>query len=325
MRAVQINVDSKCLVIGNDSMPTIGDDELLIKVQATALNRADILQKHGKYPVPKGASPILGLEMSGIIEAIGKHVTNWKIGDRVCSLLPGGGYAEYVSLPSQLAIPIPDYMSFEEATAIPEVFLTAYLNIFELGRLKEKETVLIHAGASGVGTAAIQLAKEFGANSIVTAGTKEKLEACLQLGANHAIHYKNQNFQTEIEKITNGKGVDLILDFVGANYFHQNIQSLNTNGRLILIGTMSGSKINELNLLPLLMKRISIIGSTLRSQTLEQKIHLTNQFTRHVLPLIQTKKIKPVIDSIFSWHEVNEAHSRMEANLNIGKIVLKID
>lgn len=325
MRAVQINVDSKALFIGNDRMPTTSDDELLIKVQATALNRADILQKYGKYPVPPGASPILGLEMSGIIEQIGKHVTNWKIGDRVCGLLPGGGYAEYVSLPSQLAIPIPDDMSFEEAAAIPEVFLTAYLNVFELGRLKEKETVLIHAGASGVGTAAIQLAKEFGANSIVTAGTQEKLDACLQLGANHAINYKNQNFQTEIEDITNGKGVDLILDFVGADYFHQNIQSLHTNGRLILIGTMSGSKINDFNLLPLLMKRISIIGSTLRSQTLEQKIHLTNQFTEHVIPLIKSKKVKPVIDSIFSWNEVNEAHNRMEKNLNIGKIVLKID
>lgn len=325
MRAVQVNVDSKELFIGNYIMPQIGDDELLIKVHATALNRADILQKYGKYPVPEGASPILGLEMSGTVEKMGKNVTNWRIGDRVCGLLPGGGYAEYVSLPSQLAIPIPDHMTFEEAAAIPEVFLTAYLNVFELGRLKEKETVLIHAGASGVGTAAIQLVKEFGAYSIATAGTREKLDACLQLGSNHVINYKEQNFQAEIEKITNRQGVDIILDFVGASYFQQNIQSLNTNGRLILIGTMGGAKINEFNLLPLLMKRISIIGSTLRSQTIEQKIHLTNQFKLHVLPLFETKKIKPVIDSILSWNEVNEAHNRMEKNLNIGKIVLKID
>lgn len=325
MRAVQVNVDSKELFIGNYIMPQIADDELLIKVHATALNRADILQKNGKYPVPEGASPILGLEMSGTIEKMGKNVTNWRIGDRVCGLLPGGGYAEYVSLPSQLAIPIPDHMTFEEAAAIPEVFLTAYLNVFELGRLKENETVLIHAGASGVGTAAIQLVKEFGAYSIATAGTREKLDACLQLGANHVINYKEQNFQAEIEKITNRQGVDLILDFVGASYFQQNIQSLNTNGRLILIGTMGGAKINEFNLLPLLMKRISIIGSTLRSQTIEQKIHLTNQFNQQVLPLFETKKIKPVIDSILSWNEVNEAHNRMEKNLNIGKIVLKID
>lgn len=325
MKAVQIKDDSKELFIGNYSMPVLGEEDLLIKVHATAINRADILQKYGKYPVPKGASPILGLEMSGTIEKIGKNVTNWQDGDRVCGLLPGGGYAEYVSMPAKLAIPIPSHLSFEEAAAIPEVFITAYLNLFELGKLKENETVLIHAGASGVGTAAIQLVREFGATSFVTAGTDEKLEACLSLGANHAIKYKNENFQVEVEKITNGLGVDVILDFVGASYFHQNIQSLNVNGRLILIGTMGGVKVNDVNLLPLLMKRISIIGSTLRSQTLQQKIQLTNQFNQLVLPLFQSNKINPIIDSIYSWNEVNEAHNRMENNLNIGKIVLKIE
>ncbi|MFF2878670.1 NAD(P)H-quinone oxidoreductase [Gottfriedia sp. NPDC057991] len=324
MKAVQID-ESKHLFIDDYEMPVLGENELLVKVHATAINRADLLQKHGKYPVPKGASPILGLEMAGIVEQVGASVTNWEVGDHVCSLLPGGGYAQYVSIPSDLAISIPDHFSFEEAAAIPEVFLTAYLNLFELGRLKENETVLIHAGASGVGTAAIQLAREFGASSIVTAGNEMKLAACTELGANHVINYKNEDFKTVVEKVTDHVGVDVILDFIGASYFHQNLQSLNSNGRLILIGTMGGVKVNDMNLLPLLTKRISIIGSTLRSQTLEQKIYLTNQFKKYVLPLFINKKIKPIIDSVYSLHEVNEAHSRMENNLNIGKIVLKID
>lgn len=324
MKAVQVD-ESNQLFIDHYPMPEIGENDLLVKVHATAINRADLLQKNGKYPVPKGASPILGLEMAGVVEQIGSNVTNWKIGDRVCGLLPGGGYAQYVSIPSELAISIPTHLSFEEAAAIPEVFLTAYLNLFELGRLKENETVLIHAGASGVGTAAIQLVREFGAKSIITAGNEIKLNACKNLGANHVINYKDQKFEAEIEKLTDHEGVDVILDFVGASYFHQNLQSLKTNGRLILIGTMGGVKVNDVNLLPLLMKRISIIGSTLRSQTLHQKIHLTNQFTKHVLPLFISKKISPVIDSIWSWQDVNEAYSRMENNLNIGKIVLKID
>ena len=324
MKAVQLN-KSKELFIGKYPIPEIGENDLLVKVQATAINRADLLQKHGQYPVPKGASPILGLEMSGTVEKIGPKVTDYQIGDRVCGLLPGGGYAEYVSIPSELAISIPSHLSFEEAAAIPEVFLTAYLNLFELGKLKENETVLIHAGASGVGTAAIQLAKEFGATSIVTAGSDEKLDACSKLGADHLINYKNEDFATEVEKITNQVGADVILDFVGASYFHQNLKSLNINGRLILIGTMGGVKVNDLNLLPLLTKRISIVGSTLRSQTLSQKIHLTKQFKKNVLPLFHSQKVAPVIDSVMSWNEANEAHLRMESNLNIGKIVLKID
>ncbi|PEJ57284.1 NADPH:quinone oxidoreductase [Bacillus sp. AFS002410] len=324
MKAVQID-EAKQLFIDDYPMPALGENELLVKVHATAINRADLLQKHGKYAVPPGASPILGLEMSGIVEQIGPNVTNWNIGDRVCGLLPSGGYAQYVSIPADLVIPIPDHLSFEDAAAIPEVFLTAYLNLFELGKLKENETVLIHAGASGVGTAAIQLARELGAKSIVTAGNESKLAACTDLGANYVVNYKNEDFKTKVEEITVHAGVDVILDFIGASYFHQNLQSLTTNGRLVLIGTMGGIKVNDVNLLPLLTKRISIIGSTLRSQTLEQKIHLTNQFKKFVLPLFTNNKIKPIIDSVYSWHEVNEAHSRMENNLNIGKIVLKID
>ncbi|MFB7142458.1 NAD(P)H-quinone oxidoreductase [Gottfriedia sp. NPDC056225] len=324
MKAVQID-EAKQLFIDDYPMPALGENELLVKVHATAINRADLLQKHGKYAVPPGASPILGLEMSGIVEQIGANVANWNVGDRVCGLLPGGGYAQYVSIPADLVIPIPEHLSFEDAAVIPEVFLTAYLNLFELGKLKENETVLIHAGASGVGTAAIQLVRELGAKSIVTAGNESKLAACTDLGANYVVNYKNEDFKTKVEEITNHAGVDVILDFIGASYFHQNLQSLTTNGRLILIGTMGGIKVNDVNLLPLLTKRISIIGSTLRSQTLEQKIHLTNQFKKFVLPLFTNNKIKPIIDSVYSWHEVNEAHSRMENNLNIGKIVLKID
>jgi putative PIG3 family NAD(P)H quinone oxidoreductase len=325
MRAVLINDDTKSLFIGKSTSPSIGNDELLVKVHATAINRADILQKYGKYPVPKGASTILGLEMAGIVVEIGNEVTDYKIGDRVCGLLPGGGYAEYVSIPSKLAIHIPENMSFNEAASIPEVFLTAYLNLFLLGKFKENDSVLIHAGASGVGTAAIQLVKEFGGKSIVTAGSEKKLTSCLELGANQAVNYKSQNFQEEVISYTNKNGVDIILDFIGAPYFHQNLNSLNINGRLILIGTMGGVKVPEVNLLPLLMKRISIIGSTLRSQNLEQKVYLTDQFKQTILPLFKNRNVKPVIDSVWSWHEVNEAHHRMEQNLNTGKIVLQID
>lgn len=325
MRAVLVEEDTKKLYIGEAERPSIMDNELLVKVKATAINRADLLQRTGNYPPPKGASPILGLEMSGVVEEVGKNAGNWKKGDPVFGLLPGGGYAEYAKIPGEMAIPIPESLSFEQAAAIPEVFLTAYLNMFKLGGLTKGGKVLIHAGASGVGTAAIQLAREAGAASIiVTAGTETKREFCLALGADVAIDYKEGPFAPKVKEATEEKGVNLILDFIGAPYWEQNISSLDIDGRLILIGTMGGSKVNDVDLGKLLFKRIQVIGTALRSKPVDQKVDLTKRFSEFALPLFNDGHLKPIIDSVMDWQQANEAHNYMEQNKNSGKIVLQI-
>lgn len=324
MKAILVEKDSTRLYIGDVDDLRPEADELLVDVKATALNRADLLQKRGLYPPPPGASQIIGLEMAGVVKEVGSNVAGWKPGDRVCALLPGGGYAQQVTIPAGMAIPIPEHFSFEEAAAIPEVFLTAYLNLFFLGNLQQGQTVLIHAGASGVGTAAIQLVREAGATSIVTAGSAEKLDACLTLGANNAINYKEGPFAPAIKELTGGKGVNIILDFIGASYFEQNIKSLAMDGKLIIIGTMGGAKAENVNLGLLLFRRLQVIGTALRSQPVDKKIELTQSFIDFALPRFKEERLVPVIDSIYEWDEVNEAHERMEKNLNTGKIVLKV-
>jgi tumor protein p53-inducible protein 3 len=324
MKAVLIDETNHQLYLGQADEPVMSDTDLLVSIKATALNRADLLQKRGLYPPPKGASPILGMEMAGVVEQVGSRVSGWKAGDRVCALLPGGGYAERVSIPQGMAIRIPDAFTYEEAAAIPEVFLTAYLNLFVLGGLKPKQTVLIHAGASGVGTAAIQLVREAGAASIVTAGSNEKRNTCLQLGASRTIDYKAGPFAPMVIEATQGKGVDIILDFIGAPYWEENLESLAVDGRLILIGTMGGSKVKELDLGLLLRRRLQVIGTTLRSKSPEEKIRLTEQFTAFALPLFEEGRLKPVIDSIWDWDQANKAHEHMEQNKNTGKIILRI-
>ncbi|MCJ7841523.1 NAD(P)H-quinone oxidoreductase [Lederbergia sp. NSJ-179] len=325
MKAILIDKATETLSIGEAEKPTIKTNELLVKVKATALNRADLMQKRGLYPPPAGASPILGLEMSGVIEKVGDEVSGWKKGDRVCALLPGGGYAEYVSIPASMGIRIPESLSFEQAAAIPEVFLTAYLNMFWLGGLKKGQTILIHAGASGVGTAAIQLAREIGAKILVTAGTLEKRELCLSLGADHAIDYKQGPFSSEVKAVTSNQGVDLILDFIGASYWEENIRSLTTDGKLILIGTMGGAKVKEVDLSKLLFKRIQVIGTALRSQTSEKKSQLTKDFSDFALEKFASGQLKPILDSIWDWKDANKAHEYMEQNQNAGKIVLRVN
>lgn len=324
MKAVLVEENSKRLYIGETEFPSIMDDELLVKVKATAINRADLIQKTGNYPAPKGASQILGLEMSGVVEEVGKNAGKWKKGDRVFGLLPGGGYAEYAKIPGEMAMPIPESFSFEQAAAIPEVFLTAYLNMFKLGGLSKGDKVLIHAGASGVGTAAIQLAHVAGAQSIVTAGTEAKREFCLALGADIAIDYKAGPFAPKVKDATEGRGVNLVLDFIGAPYWEQNISSLDIDGRLVLIGTMGGSKVNEVDLGKLLFKRIQVIGTALRSKPIAQKIDLTKRFSEFALPLLNNGSLKPIIDSVMDWEQANEAHNHMEQNKNSGKIVLRV-
>ena len=312
------------LYLGEAPMPSFQNDEVLIKVKATALNRADTLQRKGSYPPPPGASEILGLEMAGIIEKVGNNVTNWKAGDRVCGLLAGGGYAENVSTHEKMLIPIPEKWSFEEATAIPEVFMTAFQAISYLANFQKGENILIHAGASGVGTAAIQLAKSLGAAQIIVTASAPKHKICKELGADVTIDYKTQNFEEVIKEITNGKGVNAIIDFLGASYFQKNINSLAMDGRMVMLAFMGGINVEDVNIVNFLRKRIQIKGSTLRARTLDYKIQLTKDLINYAMPKFLTKELRPVIDSTYDWKNVIEAHRYMEANRNQGKIVLSI-
>lgn len=312
------------LYIGEFPKPEVGEEEILVEVKATALNRADIFQRMGKYPPPTGASPILGLEIAGVVVEKGSKVFKWKTGDKVFGLIPGGGYAQYAVINEEMAMRIPDKLSFEEAAAIPEAFLTSYQAIVWLAELKAGEFILIHAAASGVGTAAIQLAREIGAKIIITASA-EKHFICKELGADVLIDYKSQNFKDVVLNATNNYGVDVIIDFIGANYFNNNIESLTRDGRLILLATLSGGKVNEFNVRQILTKRLKIIGSTLRSRSLDYQIKLTKDFYNFAYDKISSGSIKPVIDKVFDWADVSEAHKRMEANKNTGKIVLRIN
>lgn len=324
MEALVVNDHDHRMYLSEVKTPDFKENEVLVKIKATAVNRADLLQKRGNYPPPEGASKILGLEASGVIEQVGSGVTNWQAGDRVCMLLPGGGYAEYAAVPEGMLMAIPESLDFEEAAAIPEVFFTAYMNLFWKGRYHSDETILIHAGASGVGTAAIQLVKEAGGTSIITAGSESKREFCRSLGASETLDYKAGPFAPEVKNFTDSKGVDLIFDFIGADYWDQNLDSLAVDGRLVIIGTMGGRKVKEADLGMILGKRLQVIGTALRSQTPENKVKLTQEFAREALPKFERGTLRPIVDSVWEWTEVNEAHKHMEANKNTGKIVLKL-
>jgi tumor protein p53-inducible protein 3 len=311
------------LYIGDVDTPTPGETEIRIKVQATAVNRADIAQRQGNYPPPKGASPILGLELAGIVDEVGSKVSKWKKGDRVFGLLEGGGYAEYALLSENMAMAIPEAFSFTQAAAIPEVFLTAFQTLFWIGKLEAGEIALIHAGASGVGTAAIQLAKAKGATVVVTAGSQEKCEACKELGADFAINYKTTNFVEAITAQYGDAKINLILDFIGAPYWEGNLKALAMDGRLVIISTMGGAKLDQTSLGYLMMKRLTISGTTLRSRTSEYKEALTQDFSSWALEKFEKGELTPVVDSVFAIEDVQEAHCYMEENRNVGKIVLK--
>ena len=312
------------LHIGEHPDPAMQDDELLVRVKATALNRADLLQRRGKHPPPEGVPNILGLEMAGEVVDIGAVCAGWALGDRVCALLPGGGYAELVSIPAGLAMRVPENLTFEEATAIPEVFLTAYQNLFNVARLAPRETVLVHAGASGVGTAAIQLVREAGATSLVTAGSREKIDRCLALGARAGWNYKEGAFPPWVAQMTGGEGVDIVLDFVGAAFFEQNLQALAVDGRMVVIGTLGGAEIEKFSLRALMSKRLQITGAGLRGMDTARKIRLTRQFADFALPRFADGRLIPIVDSVFDWRAAAKAHERMESNANVGKIVLTV-
>lgn len=325
MKAVQIKNPGKhsSLVIDEAPTPNQAADGILVKVKATALNRADLLQRTGNYPPPEGASDILGLEMSGVVEKTGSEVTKWQPGDRVFGLLPGGGYAEYCTIHEGMAMEIPENLSFEEAAAIPETFLTAFQTLNWLGKLGEQETVLIHAAGSGVGTSAIQLARHlFDAQIIATAGKQHKLDTARELGADFAYNYKEQNYAEEVINDIGSDSVDLIVDFIGKPYWHKNMEVLAMDGRVVYLSFLGGHKVEEVSLIPILRKRLSIIGSTLRNRSLDYKIKLTKDFSSDTLNLFKDGVLEPVIDSTYDWTETESAHQRMQNNKNTGKIVL---
>jgi len=324
MKAVNVHmeVDKPVLIWEDMPEPSFGPDEVLVNVRATAVNRADLAQAAGKYPPPPGESEILGLEMAGEIAAIGENVTGWQIGDRVFALLQGGGYAEQVAVPHQLLMRLPDKWPFEQGAAIPEVWLTAFSNLFYEGKLTADKTALIHAGASGVGSACIQLCRAIGAKVIVTVGSDEKAVWCQNLGASLAINYKTEDF-SEIIKKSEFRGVDMILDPVGGTYLKQNVRILRPYGTLINIGIMGG-RWGELDMGMLLMKSLKLAGSRLRARSLENRIQITREFEARFLPMMQQDELHPVIDRILSITRANEAHDIVASNRTMGKIILTI-
>jgi putative PIG3 family NAD(P)H quinone oxidoreductase len=300
--------------------PQPGADELLVRVHATAVNRADLLQRRGGYAPPPGASAILGLELAGeVVRPAGE----WRSGDRIMAVVTGGSYAELAVVPAGMAMRIPNSLSYQEAAAIPEAFLTAYLNMFTLGRLQPGEVVLIHAGASGVGTAAIQLAHAASARAIVTAGSDAKLALCRELGAELAINYKADSFVQRVQAATGGHGADVVLDFVGAPYWASNMEALALGGRLMLIGFLGGSQ-GQLDLGMIMGKSLTVASTTLRRTPLPQKVALTQAFSEFALSRFERGELRPVIDQVLPIAQATEAHGVLEANSNAGKVVLAV-
>jgi putative PIG3 family NAD(P)H quinone oxidoreductase len=304
--------------------PSPGPQDLLIRVRYTALNRADLLQRQGMYPPPPGASNIIGLECAGEVIEVGREVSGWWIGDRAMALLAGGGYAQKAAVHHGSAIHVPDALSDEEAGAMPEVFLTAFLNLFMLAGIDHGQTALIHGGGSGVGTAAIALLGEAGARSIVTAGSAEKCERCLRIGADVAINYNDGPFAPKVKTATGGRGVDAILDCIGGAYLAQNLEALGQGGKLVLIGLMKGARA-EIDLAAVLRRHLHVIGSTLRTRSLEEKARIVEAFLKRFGPALAANKIRPAIDCVMPIAQVADAHRRMQASSHFGKIVLRVD
>ncbi|KNC47873.1 zinc-containing alcohol dehydrogenase superfamily protein [Thecamonas trahens ATCC 50062] len=309
-----------------DEVAALKAGTVLIKTAFAGVNRADTLQRKGKYAPPKGESNVLGLEVAGEIVAINSNgaESSWSVGDRVCSLLGSGGYAEYVAAPLELLIPVPEDVPMEEAGGFPEAFLTAFQAVSYIGKLGAGETLLIHGGASGVGTAAIQLAKLLGANVIVTASTADKLATCSSLGADVAINYKDTDFVEEVKAATDGRGVDLVVDYVGSAYFSRNLEALALDGRMVMLGFLSGAVVDApLSLAPILRKRLTITGSTLRTRPMAYKAELVAGLIALAGDAWANRSLKVIVDSVYALDDVADAHSHMEANANIGKIVLR--
>ena len=303
------------------SIPKPKRNEVLIKISYAGINRPDVLQRSGSYLPPPGASDLPGLEASGIIFAIGKNVTNWEVGDEVCALLPGGGYAEYAVTQASHCLPVPIGMSLKQAAALPETLFTVWSNVFQRGGLKPNEKFLVHGGSSGIGTMAIQLANLFGSEVYATAGSEAKCSACEELGAIRAIDYNKEDFLEVIKSIG---GVHLILDMVGGAYIEKNIKALVDDGRLVQIAFLNGAKV-ELNFAQIMTRRLTVTGSTLRPQSDLSKSQIALELLEKIWPLLSTGRINPVINSVFDLNDVSSAHLLMESSKHIGKIVLKVD
>jgi NADPH2:quinone reductase len=311
------------LVPERRALPQLADGEVLVKVAAAGVNRPDVMQRQGLYPPPKGATDIPGLEIAGEVVALGGGVERWKVGDKVMALVVGGGYAEYCAAHESHALPIPSGLTSIEAAAIPETVFTVWHNVFERGRLQAGETLLVHGGSSGIGTAAIQLAKAFGARVITTAGSAEKCEACRRLGADLAVNYKAEDFVTATKAATVGKGADVILDMVGGDYIERNYEAAAVEGRVVQIA-FQGSPKATVDFRRIMLKRLTHTGSTLRARSIADKGAIARAVEAHVLPLIARGKVKPVIDATFPLTQAFAAHARMEASSHIGKIVLTV-
>ena len=309
-------------------MPEAGHGEVLIKVAAAGVNRPDVMQRAGNYPPPPGASDIPGLEVAGEVVFAGPGVDGGVDGiaggDQVCALVAGGGYAEYCVAPAALCLPVPGALNMAEAAALPETFFTVWTNVFQRGALRGGESILIHGGSSGIGTTAIQLAKAFGARIFATAGNQDKCRACEELGAEQAVNYRVENFAEVIKEATGGEGVDLILDMVGGDYFVPNIASLAVEGRLVQIATLHGPKVPDFSILPIMMKRLTVTGSTLRPRTVAQKAVIADELRDQVWPLLEQGSVRPVMDQSFALADAAGAHIRMEGSEHIGKIVLTV-
>jgi putative PIG3 family NAD(P)H quinone oxidoreductase len=315
--------DESVLKLGTAPDPRPGPNQLLIAVKAAGINRADLMQREGRYPPPPGASEILGLECAGEVAAVGADVKGWRAGDRAMALIPGGGYAEQAVVDFGSAIKVPATLSDEEAGAIPEVYLTAFLNLFMIGELSKGGAALVHGGGSGVGTAAIQMLRELGIRSIVTAGSDEKCAQCLKFGADVALNYQAGPFAPKVKEATGGRGVDVILDIVGIPYLEQNLDSLVRGGRLILVSLMKGAR-GEIDLSKVQRNHLRIIGSTLRSRPVEEKAAIVANFLRRFGPALEAGRIRPPIYRTLPLAEAAEAHRMMQRSEHFGKIVLRV-
>jgi len=312
------------LEIAETATPIPGPREVLIEVEYAGVNRPDILQRSGTYPPPPGASPILGLEVSGHVVARGAEIDEWKVGDSVCALTPGGGYAEYCLADASNCLTVPRGLDLKQAAALPENLFTVWHNLIERGRLKAGETVLVHGGSCGIGYMAVQLAKQYGAEVLATVGSDQKAEFCRKLGADLAINYRTRDFVAEIENHTGKHGVNVILDMVGGDYLPRNVRLLALEGRLVQIAFLRGSKVSEFDFLPVMVRRLTITGSTLRPRTVEQKAAIAQSLRDRVWPLLETGKVKVVIHQIFPLVQVGDAHRQMEEGQHLGKILLQV-
>ncbi|BAO29195.1 NAD(P)H-quinone oxidoreductase [Sulfuritalea hydrogenivorans] len=315
--------DADCMTLADGPAPTPGPGQILIEVVCAGVNRPDVLQRSGRYPPPADASPVLGLEVAGRVAALGAGVTEWKVGAGVTALAPGGGYAEYCVAAASHALPIPAGMDFAMAAALPETWFTVWANLVDLGRLAPGERLLVHGGSSGIGLVAIQLAKHLGVECFVTVGNEEKAAFCLGAGAAHAINYRTADFAEEVKRITEGTGVDVILDMVGAPYLQRNLASLRRDGRLVYVAFLEGSK-GEADLMPVMLKRLTITGSTMRPRTQAEKTEIRDALAMNIWPALARGELLPHLFARFPLARAAEAHRLMESSRHIGKIVLDV-